>query len=218
MKNQTIASIPNIYAAMIQLGGSGTRNQIADTLINEHHDIFSERLENYGGDIKKTVTQIAAEAGSVITQCLKGVRTFPAQLVKTGSGGKNDPFVYSIQFNEEQETEEPEIVEQETEEPEIVEQIAEKYNRNEIERKAKAELDFDSRTRYDDFWTVAKRLNQIVGSSVFDVDHAKTIYEHGAKAIHPDNLQILFAYVNRSKNKDSSIRMALSVQIAHIET
>ncbi|MGL4894973.1 MAG: hypothetical protein ACRC47_09085, partial [Shewanella sp.] len=54
--------------------------------------------------------------------------------------------------------------------------------------------------------------------SAFDVDHAKTIFEHGIDAIKPDNLQILFSYANRSKNKTSAERVSFTRQKDHIIT
>ncbi|EGR0760795.1 hypothetical protein ETS21_17975 [Vibrio parahaemolyticus] len=76
-----------------------------------------------------------------------------------------------------------------------------------IESKGEERLSTYDKFRYDEFWRISSSLSSVANfNNLFDVDHAKSIHEHGIDAIHPDNLNIMLFRANRKKSSKSHSR------------
>ncbi|GAL19055.1 hypothetical protein JCM19235_2478 [Vibrio maritimus] len=81
------------------------------------------------------------------------------------------------------------------------------YNRSTIEAEGEERLSTFDKFRYDEFWRISSSLSSVADfHNLFDVDHAKSIREHGIEAIHPDNLNIMLFRANRKKSFKSQER------------
>lgn len=80
-----------------------------------------------------------------------------------------------------------------------------------IEKEGIKLLGLVDRARYYDFETARNKLNKL-SDVVFEIDHANTVYEHGIKAVHPDNLQILTKEDNQLFGAVSHNRMTAKEQ------
>lgn len=70
--------------------------------------------------------------------------------------------------------------------------------------------------KYDGFWEISKKLNNVCGS-IFHVDHAHSVKEHGVNSICHKNLQLLIKGLNTSKSSKSWDRLCWEAQKEHIK-
>ncbi|EGR0316195.1 hypothetical protein FL840_23635 [Vibrio parahaemolyticus] len=87
--------------------------------------------------------------------------------------------------------------------------------REQIELSALNQMNSIERIKYGEFSVLRKLLTE--NSSVpFEVDHAKTIHEHGCQAIDYRNLQIVTKTMNEAWGKKSHPRMTFEQQADHL--
>lgn len=90
----------------------------------------------------------------------------------------------------------------------------EEFNRTAIEVLGEECLSDYERFRYGEFWRIASALSEVAEfHNLFDVDHAKSIREHGVNAITPDNLNIMMFRANRKKSWKSQARYSWERQV-----
>lgn len=90
----------------------------------------------------------------------------------------------------------------------------EEFNRVAIEVLGEECLNDYDKFRYGEFWRIASALSEVAEfNNLFDVDHAKSIREHGVDAIKPDNLNIMMFRANRKKSWKSEARYTWERQV-----
>ncbi|GAM56742.1 phage protein [Vibrio ishigakensis] len=88
------------------------------------------------------------------------------------------------------------------------------FNRAAIEVLGEECLNDYDKFRYGEFWRIASALSEVADfNNLFDVDHAKSIREHGVDAIKPDNLNIMMFRANRKKSWKSEARYTWERQV-----
>lgn len=206
------ASVDHIISALEGIGGSGTGRQLAEYLANKYPSAFEERICDKYPTREKLLAQISAEIGSRVIAAYKGDTGGQYAVIRERIGdrreiiGKRERKVLFLKdYKEVQEDVEP------------VETPEEKTTRAEKQKEALIGMSYYDEWRVKKFTEICRDLSALFNAgSFFNVDHAKSLDEHGAKAHNPDNMQIMVAHINKSKNNSSWERFSWEQQEKHI--